>query len=66
MIKPWFWRHHRLLGLCVPGGALLLFGGCGLSDQQLASIFQSVITTGLTTLVAQAVTTLFTLGAGTS
>lgn len=40
------------------GGGVLLLGGCGLSDQQLAQIFQSVFTTGLTTFVSTLAATL--------
>lgn len=49
----------RLLRVWVPGSSLLLLGGCGLSDAQLASILQSVVQTGLTTLVTQIITTIF-------
>lgn len=48
-----------LLRVWVPGSSLLLLGGCGLTDAQLASIFQSVVQTGLTTLVTQIITTIF-------
>lgn len=48
----------------VPGGSLLLLGGCGLSDAQLTSIVQSVITTGLSSVLSQFVSTLF--GAATA
>jgi len=51
--------------MCVPGGSLLLLGGCGLTDQQLVSIAQTVITTGLSTFVQQLVTVLVSAGAGT-
>lgn len=42
----------------VPGGSLFVLGGCGLSDAQLASMLQSVVTTGLNTLLAQLLATL--------
>ena len=48
-----------LLRVWVPGSSLLLLGGCGLTDAQLASILQSVVQTGLTTLVTQIITTIF-------
>jgi len=60
-MTKWWFSHHRLLRVYIPGGSLFLLGGCGLSDQQLTSIAQSVITTGLTTFVSQLVTTLTTL-----
>jgi hypothetical protein len=42
----------RWVRLWAAGGVTLLLGGCGLSDQQLAGVFQSVLATGLNTLVA--------------
>ncbi len=41
--------HRRLIMISASG--LLLASGCGLSDFQLATIWQSVITSGLSTLV---------------
>jgi hypothetical protein len=41
------------------GAALLQFGGCGLSDQQLSSIVTSLVSTGLNTLVTQFITGIF-------
>ena len=49
-----FWR------VWVPGSSVLLLGGCGLSDVQLASIWQSVIQTALTTALTQWLSTLGT------
>jgi hypothetical protein len=46
----------------IPGGSVLLLGGCGMSDAQLASIWQSVIQTALTTGLTQL---LSALSAGT-
>jgi hypothetical protein len=60
-MMKWWLSHHRLLRLCIPGGALLALGQCGLSDQQLTSILQSVVSTGLTTFVTQLISTMFTL-----
>lgn len=37
--------------LLVAGSVLLAFGGCGLSDTQVTSIAQSLITTALTGLL---------------
>jgi hypothetical protein len=55
-MKAWLWRV-RFYGLTLASGSLFLLGGCGLSDQQLASIWQSVITAGLQTIVSNAITT---------
>lgn len=51
-------RTLRFSRWLVPGGIMLLLGGCGLSDQQLTSVLQSVLTTGLTTLVQQGLVTI--------
>lgn len=59
-----FWST-RFARIMIPGGSLLLLGDCGLSDQQLTSVAQSVLTTGLTTFVTQAISALFSVGAGT-
>ena len=58
MLSKGLWR------LWIPGGSLLLLGGCGLSDAQLASVWQSVITTALTTMMSQWATTLFGAASG--
>jgi hypothetical protein len=50
------------LRLAVPGGFVLLLGECGLSDQQLTSIAQTVITTGLNTIVSQTLANIITAG----
>ena len=47
-----FWR------VWIPGSSVLLLGGCGMSDAQLASIWQSVIQTALTTALTQWISTL--------
>lgn len=44
-----FWR------VLLIGGMLPILGQCGLSDQQITAIFQSVITTGLNALVSQGI-----------
>ena len=54
-MKMWLWRV-RFYGLALATGSLFAFNGCGLSDQQLASIWQSVITAGLQTIVNNALT----------
>jgi len=64
-MMKWWLVHRRLVRVCVPGGSLLLLGGCGLTDQQLVSIAQSVITTGLSTFVQQLVTALVSAGTAT-
>ena len=45
------WRV-RYYGLVLGAAALTLLSGGVLSDRQLASIWQSVVTTGLSTLVS--------------
>jgi hypothetical protein len=56
---------HRLLRVLVPGAGLLLLGQCGLSDQQLTAIAQSAVSSGLNTLITQALTVFVAgLGAG--
>ena len=46
----WYLRA-RYYGLLLAGGGLYVLGGCGLSDQQLAQVWQSVITAGLNTIM---------------
>lgn len=50
MMKRWYLRLNYL-ALAAASGGLFAFQGCGLSDQQWSSIWQSVLTTGLNTLV---------------
>lgn len=38
--------------ILMAGSVLLTFGGCGLSDTQLTSIVQSLISTGLNAVLA--------------
>lgn len=52
--------NRRLIKVYCMAGTLMALNGCGLTDQQLASVWQSVITTGLTTLVSNLLS-----GAGT-
>ncbi|MFH1748076.1 MAG: hypothetical protein ABIG44_13655 [Planctomycetota bacterium] len=55
-MKKSVWRG-RLMVVCLAATTFLTTGGCnGLSDQQLSSIFQSVLTTGLTSAVNAIVT----------
>ena len=56
MLSKFFWR------VAFPGSMLLGFGGCGLTDVQLASIWQSVLTTAFTTMVTQFISNLFSAG----
>lgn len=48
-------RRRPLWRVVLIGGMLPLLGQCGLSDQQITAIFQSVITTGLNALVSQGI-----------
>jgi hypothetical protein len=47
-------RRWRYYGLLLAASGLYALNGCGLSDQQLATIWQSVIQTGLNTIVSGA------------
>lgn len=49
-------RRVRYLSLTLTAGGLLAFGGCGLSDQQLTSIWQSILQTGLNTVISNIIT----------
>lgn len=51
-MKRWF-SVRRFATLWLPGASLLALGDCALSDQQLTSIAQSAVTTGLNTLLSQ-------------
>jgi hypothetical protein len=57
------WIRMRYWALATAAGGLFLFSGCGLSDQQLTSVWQSVLTAGLNTLVSNALSGTIT-GAG--
>jgi hypothetical protein len=57
-MKNPIWRG-RLLTLSLACCTLMATGGCtGLTDRQLSSMFQSVLTTGLTTLVGTIISAL--------
>jgi hypothetical protein len=43
----------------VGAGSLLVFNGCGLSDRQLAGVWQSVLSTGLDSVISNAISTWF-------
>lgn len=57
-MKRWYWRL-RFWSLTLAAGSLFAVEGCGLSDRQLATIWQSVLQTGLNTVVSNLVTTAF-------
>jgi len=54
-MKKWHWRA-RYYVLVLAAGGLCAAGGCGLSDQQLAQVWESVISAGLSTIVENALT----------
>jgi hypothetical protein len=51
-MMTWLARN-RVLRVLIPGASLLVLGGCPLTDAQIASIYQSAISTGLNTVVRQ-------------
>jgi hypothetical protein len=56
-----YWlRNRRMIRIWLASGTLLAFSGCGLTDQQLTQIWQSVLTTGLSALVQSVITFLTT------
>ena len=57
-MMKWLMTRRSLIRVWMPGGSLLAISGCGLTDQQLTQIMQTVITTGLNLFVSQFVTTL--------
>ncbi|MEW6250677.1 MAG: hypothetical protein AB1716_08505 [Planctomycetota bacterium] len=57
-------RLRRRL-LTVATGTLFFLGGCGLSDYQLATVWQSVLTTGINTAVTGALANAFGLNTDT-
>ncbi|MFQ5805485.1 MAG: hypothetical protein ACE5I3_03435 [Phycisphaerae bacterium] len=63
-MMKWWMFSRGLWRVWIPGGSLLVLGGCGLSDAQLTAVLQSVITTGLNTFLVQLIATL--LGAATA
>lgn len=62
-MKSWL-GLNRIVRVWLPGGALLALGGC-LSDVQVSTIIASVITTGLSTLINQALFALTGTSTGT-
>ncbi len=55
-MKKWQFRA-RYYTLTLAATSLAMLNGCGLSDQQWASIWQSMITSGLNTVVGNVLTT---------
>jgi hypothetical protein len=53
-MKHWYLRL-RYYGLTLAAGGLFTLGGCGLTDQQLAQVWQAVITSGLNTIVSNVI-----------
>ena len=49
-MKNAVWRG-RFAVLCLACSSVLTMGGCGLSDQQLSTIWSQVLTAGLSTIV---------------
>ena len=62
-MMTWLARN-RVLRVLIPGASLLVLGGCPLTDAQIASIYQSAISTGLNTVVRQLFESL--VGGGTT
>lgn len=54
-MKRWCMRV-RYYGLSLAASGLFVLGGCALTDQQLAQVWQAVITSGLNTLVTNVIT----------
>jgi len=52
-MKKWYWRTRSYV-LALSGGTLLTLGGCGLTDQHLASVWESVISSALSTIISTA------------
>ena len=55
IMKRWCMRV-RYYGLSLAASGLFVLGGCALTDQQLAQVWQAVITSGLNTLVTNVIT----------
>ncbi len=54
-MKNWSWRV-RYASLLLASGTLFAFNGCGLSDRQLTTVWQSVLSTALNSIVTNAIT----------
>jgi len=56
-----WWRRVRYASLAVGAGGLFVLNGCGLSDQQLAGIWSSLISSGLNTIFSNIISLIFNL-----
>lgn len=65
MMATW-WRRVRRLSLAVGMGGLFALGGCGLSDQQLAGVWQSVVSTALNTVLSNIISAIFAVFGATT
>lgn len=61
-MKNLSWRV-KYLSLALASGGMFVFQGCYLSDRQLATVWQSVLTTGLNTIVSTLISTAGETGA---
>lgn len=61
-MKSVFFRRRSRWLLCVTAAICPVFSSC-LSDQQVTSIFESVISAGLSTIVTNAISAALTAGA---
>ena len=59
-------RRRPVWRVLLIGSMLPILGQCGLSDQQITTIFQSVITTGLNALVSQGIASALSQAANNS
>ena len=57
-MKSWM-SSRRWMASIAALGTLMQFGGCGLSDQQWAGISQTVIQTGILTVLSNVIQALF-------
>jgi hypothetical protein len=54
-MNKWYWRTRSYV-LALSASGLLLAGGCALSDQELAQVWESVISSALSTIISNALT----------
>ena len=57
-MHKWY-RRAQYTMLVAASGGLFALGGCGLNDQQLASVWSTVISTGLSSIISNVITTVF-------
>ncbi|HQL55323.1 MAG: hypothetical protein KA383_13285 [Phycisphaerae bacterium] len=62
-MRTWYTRV-RYYALTLAASSLFTLEGCGLSDQQLSSIWSSVLSTGLNTIVANVLQSMIDAQAG--